>query len=1158
MSRAAQAEATLTGIVRRFIYRSGDFGIFKLDDTIALGEVPGVSEGDKLTVRGKWETHPKFGRQFRVKSWEKPVPSTKEAAVEFLSSGLIKGVGPATAQTIVDTLGPDAVKKILDGGPGLLKTVKGIGEKKAPEIARQVRETYQVSLAVSELVGMGLSCRVALKAYKEFGRRAAEFVRQNPYCLTKLDLIGFHRADAIARNLGIAPSSPFRTEAALRHTLNEALWTEGHTCLPEGELISRALELLNKEGDYVSPEQAAAVLSRMEGIARNGKVAFSWARRFEEEIARDVKRLAAAKHPKPEALERRYPVPEKENLENLIPGVTLTPDQVHAVRVALSGGISILTGGPGVGKTQTVRAVIEAFRRENPFGSVVLCAPTGRAARRLAELTGHPAHTIHKLIGMREDGAARNKNSPLDCDLLVVDEASMAGIIMAKRLLEAVPDGCRVLLVGDVNQLPSVEPGNVLRDLLDKVPTVRLTKVFRQAAESRIILNAHRINRGEMVLIDRYRDDFVLLEREDPEDVKSCVKTFVERLPYGPMDLQVLSPMRKGPLGTIELNKLLQRNRPGPRVAHGQFAYQVGDKVIHTKNNYLKGVMNGEIGVVEEIREVDGAPVLYVRYNGDVVEYTRDDLDELEPAWVITIHKCVAKDTWIWTSEGMRRIGDIEPGLEPGEVAPFTQEVGTPEGLVPASRVICIGRRPTVKITTRTGLVLEMSLDHRVLVADDLTGEERWVRACDLQKGMRLPVPRGMELGPQQELSTAPFHPGHHPKGHRNKGVRWPDKVDENLAEVLGALVADANYTDREDGRVELCKNGPWRTYIRQKIEKLFNVRCTERKTPGKAARFYFHSKTVREFLQWCGLDYVTASQKTVPRVILSSPPSVQAAFLRGLFSGDGAFTSVVVLSTSSAVLAEQVQLLLLNLGIVSKRYLLRESNDRWSQAWRLEISGWDADRFAEVIGFSNKPKMEALLRSRARKTAGKSLPKTNWDTIPGGRSVALGLREALRRRDGKNYRATRRVKKLLFQVCAGKARLTYHHVDLLLKEVFDLRSLGQPAAQLMRWAEKRWFYDEVVAIEPGEAELYDLTVPGPHCYISNGIISHNCQGSEFRCVIVPVHTSHYVMLYRSLLYTAVTRAREKLILVGTKKALAMAIRNNRPVQRYTALASLL
>ena len=626
MPQAVRAEATLTGTVKRFIYRSGDFGIFRLDDTIALGEVPGVSEGDKLTVTGKWETHPKFGIQLRVKSWEKPVPTTREAAAEFLSSGLIKGVGPATARSIVDALGPDAVEKILDN-PDLLETVKGIGRKKAPEIARQVQETYQVQRVMAELVKLGLSCKVALKAYREFGFPAAKVVRTNPYCLTKLDLIGFHRADAIARKLGIAPSSPFRTEAALRHALSEALWAEGHTCLPREVLISRALELLNREKDCVAPDQAGAVLSRMEGLTGNGEIAFPWVRQFERETARDIKRLAAQEHPVP-AVSR-----------DLVPGMALTPDQEDAVRVALSNGISVLTGGPGVGKTQTVRAVIEAFRRENPFADVILCAPTGRAARRLTELTGHPAHTIHKLIGMREDSANFNRDNPLDCGLLVLDEISMAGIIMMKRLLEAVPDGCRVLLVGDADQLPSIEPGNVLRDLLDRIPTVRLTKVFRQAAASQIITNAHRINKGEMVRIDRYRDDFVFLERENPEEIAQCMKTWAERLPYGPMDLQVLSPMRKGPLGTVELNRLLQGEKPGPKVKYGQYTFRIGDKVIHTRNNYLKGVMNGDLGIIEEIKEIDGDPVLSVRYNGEIAEYCFQDLHELEPAAACTVHK---------------------------------------------------------------------------------------------------------------------------------------------------------------------------------------------------------------------------------------------------------------------------------------------------------------------------------------------------------------------------------------------------------------------------------------------------------------------------------------------------------------------------------------
>jgi exodeoxyribonuclease V alpha subunit len=617
MSTLAENAEIITGTVRRFIYRSGDFGIFRLDNAVALGDVPGVREGDLLTVSGRWETHPVYGRRFRVESWEKPVPTDRDTAVEFLSSGLIKGVGRATAEKIVDALGPNAVKKIVDD-PDALKKVKGIG-KKAPEIRRQLQETYHVQNAVGELMKFGLTYKTAMKAYREFGFPAVEYVRKNPYCLVKLDRIGFHRADSIAANLGISPDSPFRVKAALEHALDQAVWQEGHTCLPEEELVARAAKLLE-----LPPEKVEPVLGE-DFVFDGGLVAPAWAHVFEREIARDVKRLLSRRHRPPETIDPA--------------GVKLTPAQEAAVRTALSSGISTLTGGPGVGKTQTVRAVVATFLKENPGGKVVLCAPTGRAARRLSELTGHPAHTIHKLLGLRGKGAVFDRSNPLECDLLIVDETSMAGIVMTKRLMEAVPDHCRVLFVGDVDQLPSVEPGNVLRDVLDKVPTARLTEVFRQAAESLIVTNAHRVNRGRMPLIDRYRDDFVLLEREDPKDVARCVKTWVENLPYGPSEVQVLSPMKKGPLGAVELNRLLQGEKPAPKVARGRFVYHAGDKVIHTKNNYVKGVMNGEIGVVEEIRETGDGPVLFVRYNGDLVAYARDDLDELEPAAAVTCHK---------------------------------------------------------------------------------------------------------------------------------------------------------------------------------------------------------------------------------------------------------------------------------------------------------------------------------------------------------------------------------------------------------------------------------------------------------------------------------------------------------------------------------------
>ncbi|MEW6727101.1 MAG: ATP-dependent RecD-like DNA helicase [Bacillota bacterium] len=620
-----ESQETLTGTISRFIFQRDGFAIFKIDGVTAIGEITGVHVGEEIKATGAWETHPKYGRQFRVKHWEKPLPSTRETAAQFLASGLIKGVGPALARKIVDALGEDAVKVILED-PDALRGVKGVG-KKAPEIRRQVQETYQVHRVVADLTGLGLTAKTAMKAYKVLGPLAAEYVKHNPYCLTKVSLIGFARADEIARRMGVLPSSKSRIEAGLRHVLEEALWNEGHTCLPRNLLLARTKELLNKETVAATEEQLAKALSSMDDLAAgHEEISLRWVREYEESIAQDIKRLTAQKYP-PE------PLPD-----SLLEG--LTEAQKNAVTTALTHGLSVLTGGPGVGKTFTVKAVIEAFRYQEPFGEIVLCAPTGRAARRLSEVTGYHASTVHKLLGMREDAALRNRKNPLRCDLILVDETSMVDLVMAKRLLEAVPDGARVLLVGDADQLPSVGPGNILRDILGIVPTARLTEIFRQAAESQIVVNAHRVNRGEMIWIDRYKDDFVFVERDDPEEIARTIAAYYKSFKCDPLDVQVLSPMKKGPVGTVALNRLIQGEKTGPEIRYGQHVYRVNDKVIQTRNNYDKGVFNGDIGIIRKIeKDEEREAVVHVQYNGDLIPYALEEVRELEPAFACTTHK---------------------------------------------------------------------------------------------------------------------------------------------------------------------------------------------------------------------------------------------------------------------------------------------------------------------------------------------------------------------------------------------------------------------------------------------------------------------------------------------------------------------------------------
>ncbi|MCD5401644.1 ATP-dependent RecD-like DNA helicase [candidate division NPL-UPA2 bacterium] len=599
---------TMTGVIKKIIFQSSDFAIFRLNETLALGNLVGIKKGDKLEVTGKWVEHPKYGKQLKIEHWEKPIPNDREGAIMFLSSGLIKGIGPVFAKRIVDALGPDAIKKILDD-PELLTKIKGV--RKPKKIYQQIQETYQLQIIVSGLMKLGLTCNMAIRAHKELGGLVIEKVKINPYCLTSVKLIDFIRADDIAQKAGIALDSPFRIQAGIHHALNNAL-KEGHTFLPKEELLERAAALLEVPKNKIRNE-----LRETENLVQSEEsIALTWAWRYEESIAEDTERLQDV-YPSPKVKDR-----------------TLTIAQAQAVKDALRTGVSILTGGPGVGKTYTIKAIIKTFKQSKRRAKILLCAPTGRAARRLTEITGQEAQTIHRLIGIKNGEAENNRSNPLDCKLLIVDEASMLDISVGKKLLEAIPDGCIVLLVGDVDQLPSVGPGNILKDLLDKIPTTRLTEIFRQAEKSKIVTNAHKINKGQKIETDNVDTDFFFIKREEPDAIAKCIAYCVKRLNADPMEVQVLSPMRKGLAGTNALNKLIQV-QTGKGIEHRGNTFRIGDKVIQTKNNYEKGVMNGDLGLIEQIDE-EG---ISVRYNGETVEYLREDMGEIELGWAITIHK---------------------------------------------------------------------------------------------------------------------------------------------------------------------------------------------------------------------------------------------------------------------------------------------------------------------------------------------------------------------------------------------------------------------------------------------------------------------------------------------------------------------------------------
>ena len=626
----------------------------------AVGPLLGAQVGEFLRLRGRWSSHPRYGRQFEVQSYATVLPATAAGIQKYLGSGLIKGIGPVMAERMVTHFGVD-IMHIIEDEPGRLIEVDGLGPKRTAMIAAAWAEQKAIKEVMIFLQGVGVSTSLAVRIYKKYGDASISIVRHEPYRLAA-DVwgIGFKTADTIAAAVGIARDSPERIKAGLAYTLSEAA-DDGHCYLPAPNLIGDAAKILDVPAALITPcldELAAA-----EGVIREAVPASALSApqvpavylppfyQAERSVAHALLRLLAARADRLGAfaavdwdkalgwLRRRT-------------GAELAPEQADAVRLALTSKIAVLTGGPGCGKSFTVRSVVELARARG--AKIVLAAPTGRAAKRLAELTGHEAATIHRLLALRPGGEPSfDATNPLDADLVVVDETSMVDVILANKLVKAVAPGAHLLLVGDVDQLPSVGAGEVLRDLLaaGALPVVRLTKIFRQAQQSGIVVNAHRINAGQLPALAGF-GDFFWFGCEDTEQTAEVVVDIVaRRIPakFGldpRRDVQVLCPMHRGPAGAGNLNLLLQDAltpyaEGQPERRYGGRVFRVGDKVTQLRNNYDKGaagVFNGTVGVVTGMSLEEHT--LTVRTDEDEsVDYGFDELDELAHAYAVTIHR---------------------------------------------------------------------------------------------------------------------------------------------------------------------------------------------------------------------------------------------------------------------------------------------------------------------------------------------------------------------------------------------------------------------------------------------------------------------------------------------------------------------------------------
>lgn len=656
----------INGTVEEISFRNeqSGFTVMELDVhdelVIAVGVLPPVNSGEEVHMYGHWTTHPKFGRQFAAESCESRMPSGASAILRFLSSGAVKGIGPSTASKMVEAFG-DRTLEIIENEPLRLAEIRGISKNKAEQISEDFRSHFGLREAMAFLGRYHINPNQALAVWKRFGAGCIELIKDDPYVLCADDLhIGFERVDAIAMSMQKSPDSGRRITAGLNYVLSHNLGN-GHTCLPKEKLLDTAASLLEIERDAVAEQLENAIDENdfmQDEIDGTAFIFLPYIYEAELYCAGRIATMAMC----PAEPVKNYA--RQMDLIESMTGITYDALQTEAIDAAMNKGLLVLTGGPGTGKTTTLNAIIQLL--EIYGHKVAIAAPTGRAAKRITEITGHEAKTIHRLLEVEwgendTQSFARNDKNPLDCDALIVDEVSMTDILLFQSLLRAVRFGCRLVLVGDSDQLPSVGAGNVLGDLIqsERVPVVALTEVFRQAQKSAIIMNAHRIVNGEMPQLDLLDNDFFFLPMREKEKITQTVSDLCfTRLPdaygFNPLkDIQVLCPGRKGELGTIELNRVLQQrfnpqHQKRPEIKVNGVVFRQGDKIMQVKNNYNvewtkddgtegTGIYNGDVGMLEEIDKLRG--LLKVRFDDRTALYSIDNADELEHAYAITVHK---------------------------------------------------------------------------------------------------------------------------------------------------------------------------------------------------------------------------------------------------------------------------------------------------------------------------------------------------------------------------------------------------------------------------------------------------------------------------------------------------------------------------------------
>ena len=656
----------LYGAVEEIVFRNEQNGYTVLTmlcdgvNATAVGMMSDVHVGDELKLVGVWKTHASYGEQFSFEYYEQYLPTTSDSILKYLSSGAVKGIGRATAKRLVDAFGENTLE-VMQNDPERLEQIRGISKDKAAAISEEIKKTFGMREVMIYLERFHISAQEAVRIWKSCGTGAIQLIESNPYMLCDSNIgVSFDRADHIAAVLKRPDNDPFRIRAGIIHIIKYNA-RNGHTCLPEEKITEVTAKFLKLDSSLISEKLAEMLLdgSLIKDTIENRDFVFLPSLYRSESFAADRIRMMLQFPP-----ERITGVELALELFEKDQGIEYAFLQKKAIKEALSGGLLILTGGPGTGKTTTLNAIIELFRQSGL--KVALAAPTGRAAQRMSEVTGCEARTLHRLLEVEWDKNdspmfKRNERNLLDCDALIIDELSMVDALLFEGVMKALPLGCRLIMVGDSDQLPSVGPGNVLGDLISsgRIPVVQLTEIFRQSMKSLIVTNAHRIVHGEMPVINRTDNDFFFIQSSEKEEIAEiitglCSKRLPKTYGFSPFeDIQVLCPGRKGELGVTEMNKRLQQVLNPPRTKAEEisiplYTLRVGDKVMQTRNNYDlawtkddgsegSGIFNGEIGTVAGVNK--SMRTAEVRFEDRLVEYDEEALMQLELAYAATVHK---------------------------------------------------------------------------------------------------------------------------------------------------------------------------------------------------------------------------------------------------------------------------------------------------------------------------------------------------------------------------------------------------------------------------------------------------------------------------------------------------------------------------------------